>query len=271
MASGHHGLVRLVAVAACLVLVAATVTGSIVVRPGVLVLQFNLCDSGIAACYTGRAVRQAAAIIAARSPDVVTLSEVCRDSVTALGTAMREASPGGTVVPAFYPAPDRRTGQATRCRDGQPFGVGLILRFADPIQTVTHASKYPMQDRDDPEERVWLCVAAAARFVACSTHLAINPSIAVAQCGYLLGTAIPALRPRSAMAGGDFNLRRDGEPSMRGCVPPGYVSRGDGGLQHVVATNDFTVRASERIDMAGTTDHPALLVRATLGSGVGSR
>jgi hypothetical protein len=31
-------------------------------------------------------------------------------------------------------------------------------------------------------------------------------------------------------------------------------------VQHVVATPDYVVSHSQRIDMAGTTDHPGLLV-----------
>jgi hypothetical protein len=123
-----------------------------------------------------------------------------------------------------------------------------------------------MQDKGHPEQRVWLCVRAAGRYAACTTHLAIDAATAFAQCGDLLGPAVPSLRAVSAQGGGrarvagDFNLSHDGSPGLRGCMPRGYLSRTDGGLQHLLATVDFTVLASIRVDMAGTTDHPALLV-----------
>ncbi|WP_246001393.1 endonuclease/exonuclease/phosphatase family protein [Allorhizocola rhizosphaerae] len=237
-----------------MVLVAAVVTGSTAPPRTIRILQMNLCNSGIAGCYTGRAVQQATALIAAESPDVVALNEVCRDDVAALGEAVGKA--GWTVVSAFHPAPDRRTGQATLCRNGQPFGIGLVMRLPRPTQTTTHPGAYPMQDPGDPEERVWLCLAAAGRFTACTTHLAINPAIALAQCRHLLSAVISA---RPALAAGDFNLR-----DMRECVPPGYHSRNDEGLQHVVATTGVTLRSGRPIDMAGATDHPALLVAGAL-------
>ena len=50
--------------------------------PSLRVLQLNLCDSGLAGCYTGRAVRAAAEVVRGERPDVVTLNEVCRDDVS---------------------------------------------------------------------------------------------------------------------------------------------------------------------------------------------
>ncbi|GIH02357.1 hypothetical protein Rhe02_04240 [Rhizocola hellebori] len=249
-----------------LVSIAAVVTGSAVAEPQVLVvLQMNLCASGFAGCYTGRSVQQAATLIRTYAPDVVTVNEICRNDIAALQAALRAASPGATVAGAFQAVPAGRTGRATQCRDGQDYGIGVVARFAHPTQTPEfHGSPYPMQSSGHPEQRVWLCVRAQGRFVVCTTHLALDASTASAQCGYLLGTAVPSLRagpakPVGAVISGDFNLPYDGNAGLRGCTPPGYLSRTDGGLQHMLATTDFTVLASTRIDMAGTTDHPALL------------
>src|SRR4051812_5360187 len=44
----------------------------------VRLLQLNLCNSGIAACYTGRSVAEAATVIRAEAPDLVTLNEICQ-------------------------------------------------------------------------------------------------------------------------------------------------------------------------------------------------
>src|SRR5581483_6694532 len=71
--------------------------------PKVRALQFNLCDSGLAACYTGRSVAVAAAVIRQQRPDIVTLNEVCRPDVSELERAMSEAHPGESVTSAFMP------------------------------------------------------------------------------------------------------------------------------------------------------------------------
>jgi hypothetical protein len=55
--------------------------------------------------------------------------------------------------------------------------------------------------------------------------------------------------------GGDFNLG-----DLRSCLPPGYLDRGDGGVQHILATADLAVGPGRSIGMGGTTDHPGLLV-----------
>ena len=230
------------------------------------VLQLNLCDSGIATCYTGRAVARAAAVIRSDAPDVVTLNEICQEDLYPLDRALVEVYGGGTVVSAFRAAQDRRTGGDFRCRNGKPYGIGLLAHVPGPsARYSTDGGVYPDQDPRDPEERVWLCVYATGAFYGCVTHLAsTSATVALAQCRYLLTTAIPDVRRtggyRPTVLGGDLNL-----PDPRSCVPPGYVRRGDGGVQSVVATDDFVVDAARTVDMAGTTDHPGLLVTLTAG------
>jgi endonuclease/exonuclease/phosphatase family metal-dependent hydrolase len=263
-----------VTVGACLVSVAALLTGSSAASTStpeaVRVLQMNLCNSGLAGCYTGRSVTAAAAVIRAQRPDVVTLNEICEGDVSVLGQAMADLYRGARVVRAFKAAPDRRTGGPTRCRNGQPFGVGLLTHIPAPDQGyTTHSGIYPSQDTVDPEVRVWLCVHATRRFYGCATHLAsTNSAVALAQCGYLLSTAIPAIRTRGGygptLLGGDFNLTNHGAVDARSCVPPAYHHETDGSVQHVVATMDSTITSSRLIDMSGTTDHPSLLVALTI-------
>jgi hypothetical protein len=53
---------------------------------------------------------------------------------------------------------------------------------------------------------------------------------------------------------GDLNL-------MQPPVPLGLRIAGDGTMQHVVVTDGLAIWSSRVIGMAGTTDHPALLVR----------
>ncbi len=266
MAARLRRLVRPAAIALCLAAVAAGVTGSAGPRNVVVVLQMNLCASGFAGCYTGRSVEYAAKLIKIHNPDVVAVNEVCGSDVATLETVVRQVSAGSVVTSAFQVVPAGVNGRLTRCRDGQEYGIGLIARFDPPIQTLEfRGSPYPVQDAGHPEQRVWLCLRAAGRFAACTTHLSISAPTAFAQCSHLLRKVLPSLRagaeqPLGALVSGDFNLGYEGSAGLRACMPPGYLSRTDGGLQHLVATADFAVRATTRIDMGGTTDHPGLLV-----------
>ena len=289
MAGLSRGLRPWSAAACCLVACAALVTASTsgpATRPGPValpagrattslrVLQMNLCGSGDAHCYTGRSVLEAGGMIRAQDPDVVTLNEVCRDDVAGLERTLAEAGTGdgGVVVSAFQAAWDRRTGTALRCRDGGAYGIGLVARLTRvPGGYDTIGGAFPVQDLRNAEERAWVCLspatAAAGAVAACTTHLASSsPAVARAQCGYLLGTAIPAVRARAGsvpvVLGGDLNLRSGGSPDVRSCVPAGDGRADDGLVQHVVASSGLTISSLRTIGMLGT-DHPGLLVTLT--------
>ena len=237
---------------------------SAIPRSSLRVLQMNLCDSGIAGCYTGRSVAEAAAVIRAERPYVVTLNEVCSGDVSVLDRVLSDAE-RVAVASAFEAAVNRNTGDAIRCRNGQRYGDGLLVRAEPPYRGyTTQGGVYSVQDTADPEERVWLCLHTIARFYACTTHLAsTSPTVALSQCRYLLATAIPALRRQDGadpvLLGADLNLIQGGTSSVRSCVPTGYVSTDDGALQHIVASADFRMASSRSIDMHGSTDHPGLL------------
>ncbi|MGI5241066.1 endonuclease/exonuclease/phosphatase family protein [Dactylosporangium sp. CA-139066] len=227
--------------------------------PPLRVLQLNLCDSGYAGCFSGRAVPAAATLMRDRRPDVVTLNEICDDDVSTLGAVLHELYPGDTVVRAFRPAYDRRSGRPFLCRNGRVYGIGLLAHLRSPRYSVD-GGLYPAQDVTDPEERAWVCVHAPGAYLACTTHLAnTKPSVALAQCVYLFGTAVAGLRARSGyeptVLAGDLNL-----PSVAGCRPSGYADRNDGAVQHVFATGDFLVTTSDALDLSPVTDHPGLLV-----------
>jgi hypothetical protein len=266
--------------AACaLMLTASCALGSAPGRPalagtrapsGVRVLQLNLCNSGVARCYTGRSVAEAAAVLRAESPDVVTLNEVCAGDVPVLEHAL--AGTGGATVSAFRAAGDRRTGEVVHCRNGERYGIGLVVRR--PRTGGGYAVSggvYPVQPTRSPEQRAWLCLspsggptAAGPAAVVCTTHLSSgNPVVAGAQCAYLLGTAVPAARARARSAplvlAGDLNLRSGGSPDVRSCVPADDRRIDDGAVQHVVATPEFAVGSRRTIALTGT-DHPGLLV-----------
>jgi endonuclease/exonuclease/phosphatase family metal-dependent hydrolase len=266
---------------ACLVGCAGMTTGSNTVGPPsgppdpaggvqagpVRVLQMNLCGSGIAGCYTGRSTAEAAAVIRAEAPDLVTLNEVCQDDVSSLERALADVVPGGKVASAFQAARDGRTGDPYRCRNGQQYGIGLVSRWPVVPGSSAGSGIYPAQDREDPEERAWLCldVAATPDVTVCTTHLAYTErEVTVAQCRYLFGTVIAALRARDGAAslvlGGDLNLGSGDSADLTSCLPAGSAVADDGGQQHVVVTPEFVVESSRTIDLRGTTDHPALLV-----------
>ncbi|GIF62385.1 hypothetical protein Ais01nite_04200 [Asanoa ishikariensis] len=215
---------------------------------GLHVLQMNLCNSGWAGCYTGRAVAEAAHVIAAERPDVVTLNEICRDDVDTLARAV-----GPSAAVSFQPAIDRRVGDPIHCRDGEPYGIGLLVRR--PTDRMGHGDTYPIQDPVGPEGRAWLCAPAARGFIACTTHLvSTSPLIALAQCRHFFTTVATAF-PGPVVVGGDFNL---GDLST--CLPTAYADGSDGGLQHVAVAGAAGPGRRSVIDMAGTTDHPALSV-----------
>ena len=230
----------------------------------VRVLQLNLCNSGIAGCYTGRSIDEAAALLRTETPDLVTLNEVCEDDVSTLERALARAVPGGKVVSTFQAARDRDTGDAYRCRNGQRFGNGIVSRWPSVPESSSGSGIYPIQDPEDPEERAWVCleVAATPAVAVCTTHLAyITREVTVDQCRYLFDTVIGGMRARDRAAplvlGADLNLG-SGE-DLESCLPAGSAFADDGGVQLVVATSEFVVDGSRTIDLRDT-DHPGLLV-----------
>jgi hypothetical protein len=265
--ASHRGPLAAALVVVCLAVAAVVLAGSTTYRHPVRLLQLNLCGSGKAACYTGRAVTEAAGVLRKVAPDVVTLNEVCAGDVPPLERAL-SAVHGGGIVSAFKPAPDRPAGRATRCLNGQDYGIALLAHLPERGHAL-YSGIYPIQDPGDPEERVWICLHAGS-YAACTTHLAsANADVALAQCRHLLGTTVPALHrrhgPKPTVVAGDLNLRYGVRPDLRPCLPDRYVRLGGDGLQHILATVDFPVRSSGSVDMRGATDHPGLLARFRLG------
>lgn len=234
--------------------------------PALRVLQLNLCNSGVASCYTGRSVSTAAALIADRQPDIVTLNEICRDDVSQLRRSMSAAHPGSSVETAFKADPDRPSGGPTRCANGQDFGIGVLAAVpASAANDRVYGAVYPIQDPTDPEERVWLCVHADGEFYACVTHTASeNTSVAVDQCRYFLQSAVSDIRRDGGndpvILGADLNLPAHHSPSPQSCLASGYQRADDGARQDVITSSEYAVESRTVISMRGTTDHPALLV-----------
>lgn len=232
------------------------------------ILQLNLCNSGFAGCYDdGLAIPEGVSVIEAKNPDVVTLNEICQGDLTPLANAMTASFPGQMIISAFKAAGDSRTNAPYKCMNAQDYGIGLVVRV--PAIYAGHevvSGLYTDQDTSSAEQRAWLCVRATGNFTACTTHLATVGSIALAQCQDLMNSIIPTVRGDTAntatVVGGDLNLRFNGTPDAQDCVPSGYFRKGDGSVQHVLATTDFTFSTSNSTTMLHT-DHPAWFVEVT--------
>jgi hypothetical protein len=228
-------------------------------------LQFNLCNSGIAPCFTGRSVAAAAVVIRHERPTIVTLNEICRGDLSVLKRSM-PAARGAHIAAAFEPARDGDTHRPFPCVNGEQYGIGVLASI--PSADTKHraySGVYPVQDPGDPEVRVWVCIDAVGAYFACTTHADDgSTTVALAQCRYLLSSAVPMIRTHDTadpvILGADLNLPAGGRPSPQSCLPSGYLRADDGARQDVVASPGFTLRSRTVIDMHGTTDHPALFV-----------
>ncbi|HEX4421491.1 MAG TPA: hypothetical protein VH165_26430 [Kofleriaceae bacterium] len=233
------------------------------------ILQMNLCNSGFASCYDGgKSIPEAAAAIQNSAPDIVTLNEICQPDVVQLATTLSGVYSGSTVVWAFKAATDRRTNAAYKCKNGQDYGIGLVAHIPAPYNGYqTFSGIYASQDTSSAEERAWLCLYATGNFYACTTHLAsTSGTVALAQCKNLMTTIIPSVRApggyEPTVLGGDLNLKYQGSPDAQSCVPAGYYRKGDGDVQHVMATTDLVFSSSHTIAMSHT-DHPGWFVAVT--------
>jgi len=231
----------------------------------------NLCNSGRADCYSGgRAVIMATALIHHDLPTMVSLNEVCRDDVRVLKQAMSTAFAGAAIVSAFEPAEDRSSQAPVRCENGQEFGDGILAAVPSSAHgSRSYGALYPVQDPNDVEERVWVCMDLATQLFVCTTHTAsTSTSTALAQCRYLLNSAVPIMDRRDTdepiILGADLNLAADDSPGPDSCLPSGYQRIDDGAVQVVVASPGVAIRSHSVIDMRGTTDHPGLLVDLVL-------
>jgi hypothetical protein len=247
-------------------------------------LQMNLCDSGIAGCFTGRAAGKAVQVVLERAPALVTVNEACESEVTErLLPAMLALYPNEWVFWTFAPAAHRGTDEPVRCtpdsRGNQRgrFGNGMVGRLftgSDPrfsfdggLFPDDRPAPDELQDRAHAELRSWICAEALYR--ACTAHLD-NPSatgagtaeqgrVASNQCRHLTGTVATG---RPTVVVGDLNLGADADTgySVRGCAPAGWSRHGDGAVQHALAGKEFGTATVAVVPMDDTTDHPALLV-----------
>lgn len=218
-------------------------------------LQLNLCHSGFAGCFTGDPVMsKAVSVIGSVEPGLVTLNEVCRADVAWLA--------GKTGALDFHFTPALRADDTpVKCKNGDDYGNGLLAWF-EPAWAKPVTGVYSTQS-SLTERRVWICMGYAG-FVGCTTHLSTAGDTALTQCHDLVdGALATAAANGPAVMAGDWNLKYKGSPNAQDCVPGGFYRKGDGSLQHVIASDDFTFLETLVIDMKGTTDHPGLEVRLT--------
>ncbi len=246
-------------------------------------LQMNLCNSGLASCYTqynnGQSVPEAAGVITSQYADLVTVNEVCKADVSGpLANAMASIWPAGDwTFWTFMPAGDRSNGGPYHCKNGDEYGIGVLghVPQADWAGVDLFGGVYPdavagspTQDTGSNEERAWACAYAIGNYYGCTTHLAsTSGTVAFNQCTYLMSSIVPGVRGSAGAAypsvvAGDLNLKYGGSPNVQNCVPPGWFRKGDGDVQHVTATNDLTFQFSQLIGMSHT-DHDAWLVGFT--------
>lgn len=236
-------------------------------------LQMNLCNSGHAGCYAdGYAIDEGAYMIYLLMPDLVTVNEVCLgDVANDLAPAMAGAWAGDWAFYVFMPAATA-AGTPVTCTNGDEYGVAVIGHLPDSMYYGFDAfgGHYGNQDSGN-EKRAFACLYAIDHYYACTTHLTSSSEpIALAQCLELLTGVIPAIRAyegvyRPTVIGGDLNLEYDtGDPeNVQNCVPSGYTRKGDGNVQHIMATNDTPFYDTETYLMFYT-DHQAFLAKLTM-------
>ena len=213
------------------------------------VLQINMCNSGAAPCYTGGAGAGAVELIKNRQPSVVTLNEVCRRD---LGRIRR----GTGYVGVFAQAGSRL------CRNGSPFGNAVVLPAGTRLGRAT-ITQYARQDPDIGGERRTLICVPAAGVTACVTHLSDGPA-RFPQAAQMASVVARHAARGPTVLGGDWNIAF---PEAQRHVPDRMFRKGDGAVQHIMATDGFGFVGSRNERMAWT-DHPAFQVdlrRLTMG------
>lgn len=181
-------------------------------RAPYLLLQMNLCLSGLAGCYAGAeypaVVDEAIAKIRETRPGAVTLNEACSGDVERIARETGYDHRFATVIYRDAPLP---------CRNPEGRGVfGNAVLAGDAI-TVSESEAFEAQL--GAEERRWLCVLTAGDARAFTAHLSVAGSAQQratndAQCEELTTVLATDDRRQVTIFGGDVNRRTS-------CAPPG--------------------------------------------------
>jgi endonuclease/exonuclease/phosphatase family metal-dependent hydrolase len=234
--------------------------GAAATRSKYVLLQMNLCLSGLAQCFDRvqypLGVDEARARIGQSHADAVTLNEVCSRDVHRLARATGYHMRFATVRYLGEPLPCRDPGDRGR------YGIAVLTRAGISRST---GGAYRVQD--DVEQRHWLCVTTDDSVIVCATHLDIRGSATTqevndAQCAELSGV-LARFEPNAALiAAGDMNRSSS-------CAADGMWVRTDGdaeqqpGLQQVYGSSRFSSPVATVVPMAYT-DHDALVVTSWL-------
>ncbi|MFG1943978.1 endonuclease/exonuclease/phosphatase family protein [Nonomuraea sp. NPDC048826] len=236
-------------------------------------LQLNLCNSGKAGCYAGgQAIYEGGDLIYYLAPDLVTLNEICSvDLPDYLQPSLAEAWPDDWTYSVFYPAFNKATGAPITCTNGGAYGNAVLGRVPAALWQGANGwvGTYTTQDSGN-EVRTFACAYAVGDHLSCATHLsAASEPIALTQCKALTFSVVPSIRSQEGISGktvigGDFNLEYDtSDPeNAQNCVPSGNIRKGDGDVQHVIFSNDFTFVSRSLYGLTHT-DHDGMLIRLT--------
>ena len=210
------------------------------------VLQINICNSGYAGCYTGRATEQTPELINARTPSVVTVNEICESD---LGTIQSRTGYAGLF-----------TQSGTQlCKNGSAYGNAILFPAGTSVGTPERIT-YSAQDAQT-ELRTLTCVPAAGVTV-CVTHLATT-SVKTDQAAQMKDVVGAHAGQGATVLGGDWNMTYGGNPNAQDFVPSGMFRKGDSNVQHIVSSSAHFTLVSTRVMDLNWTDHDALQVYLT--------
>jgi endonuclease/exonuclease/phosphatase family metal-dependent hydrolase len=224
-----------------------------------MLMQMNLCLSGLADCYGKAAypavVEEAVARIREAHPDAVTFNEACRSDVARIARRTGYHLRFSRII---------YRGQRLRCV--RPGGRGLFGNVVLTEAAIESTDNQDFKAQAGIERRRWLCVTTLVDIDVCTAHLNTRSTIEVsgndAQCVELAALLARRASARTVTFGGDVNRRRP-------CAPDGVWTRTDRsadqapGLQHVYGSGALR-SASAEVVPAKHTDHDVLLVRAHL-------
>ncbi len=234
--------------AGALVLGISTVApGSAAAAPSYSVLQINICNSGHADCYTGEATARAGDLVNARSPSVVTVNEMCASD----RQPIRQRT--------GYVGVFTQSGSQT-CTNGSAYGNALLFPAGTSVGT-PYRLTYNTQN-SHTEHRTLTCVPGGG-VTACVTHLTFSASHAEDQAETMKGVVGDYARQGPTVLGGDWNMTYGGDPDAQDYVPAGMSRKGDGNVQHVMASSAHFGFTRTRVMQLDWTDHPGLQVYLT--------
>jgi endonuclease/exonuclease/phosphatase family metal-dependent hydrolase len=228
------------------------------------IFQMNICNSGLAGCYSGeRAVDEAKVLLAEHHPNVVFINEICRGQETDIAWNGNYDDYPATHFTAAWNKDDNTT---VKCTNGADYGSAILV---DNNYAYANSRGVYTSQNSTSEQRVYGC-ARFSGFFGCVTHLSTDEPTALAQCNELTKQKLPAFKsslgePNTpSIVSGDLNMEYDtADPeNVQKCVPSGWTRKGDGDVQHVMVSAGFTGMSS-RTWPTYYTDHNVLQITVT--------